>query len=186
MTVDEYEQLAASGTLRDRRVQLVNGYLVRKSTTDPRHVIATEGVRRRLERILPEGWHIRQEQPIRISTHDEPEPDVVVARGNPRYFKDRHPEPSHIALPVEVADSSLTSDRGDQLAIYARAAIPLHWIVNLVGGSPPGAGVVEVYSDPDQAVGRYRSRSDYRPGDDAPVVIDGQQVGRVAVSEMLP
>jgi hypothetical protein len=44
---------------------------------------------------------------------------------------------------------------------------------------------IEVYTDPDPAVG-YRSRVDYRPGDEVPVVIDGQEIGRIAAAELLP
>ena len=35
-------------------------------------------------------------------------------------------------------------------------------------------------------VGGYRSRVDYRPGEDVPVVIDGKEVGRIAVADLLP
>ena len=62
---------------------------------------------------------------------------------------------------------------------YGRAGIPVYWIVNLRDSQ------VEVYTDPDPA-GGYRSRVDYRPGDDVPVVIDGQVVGRIAVTDLLP
>ena len=123
-TVDEYERLAAAGILKDRRITLINGYLVRKMTTNPPHVIATEETRRRLERLLPPGWHVRQEQPVRIPDHDEPEPDVVVARGSLRDYAARHPGPADILLLAEVADSSLAFDRGEQLQIFARLGSP--------------------------------------------------------------
>ncbi|MFO0889254.1 MAG: Uma2 family endonuclease [Isosphaeraceae bacterium] len=184
-TVDEYERLAAAGILRDRRITLIQGYLVRKMTTNPPHVLATEETRRAIERILPAGWHVRQEQPLRIPDHDEPEPDVVIARGSPRDYATRHPGPTEIALVVEVADSSLMLDRGEQLATYARAGIPVYWIINLVGGTPPGSGVVEVYTGPTPS-GGYLSRTDHRRGDEVPVTLDGREIGRIPVTDMLP
>ena len=45
MTVDEYERLAEAAILVDPRVELIDGYLVRKMTKKPPHVIAVEGVR---------------------------------------------------------------------------------------------------------------------------------------------
>ena len=40
ITVDEYERLADAGVLKDRKVELINGWLVRKMTTKPPHVVA--------------------------------------------------------------------------------------------------------------------------------------------------
>ena len=39
MDVDEYESLAGAGVLKDPRVELIDGYLVRKMTKKPRHTI---------------------------------------------------------------------------------------------------------------------------------------------------
>ena len=41
MDVDEYENLAGAGVLKDPRVELIDGYLVRKMTKKPRHTIIT-------------------------------------------------------------------------------------------------------------------------------------------------
>jgi len=43
---------------------------------------------------------------------------------------------------------------------------------------------VEVYSQP--ANGDYGSVQIYRPGDEIPVVIDGVEVGRIAVESVMP
>ena len=80
---------------------------------------------------------------------------------------------------IEVADSFLIRDRRDKTRIYARAGIPVYWIVNLV------ARQVEVYTRPVKA-GRYRSRKDYKPGQHVPVVIAGQQLPPIAVDDILP
>lgn len=47
---------------------------------------------------------------------------------------------------------------------------------------------VEVYTDPDPAANppEYRNRKDYLPGDTVPIVLDGQPVGSIAVSELIP
>lgn len=83
---------------------------------------------------------------------------------------------------VEVSLASLDRDRNDKGRIYARARITCYWIVNLVDRQ------VEVYSDPTgpDAAPRFRQQQDYRPGDAVPLVIDGAEVGRVAVNDLLP
>ena len=66
------------------------------------------------------------------------------------------------------------------------AGIPVYWIVNLIVDKRLSLARVEVYTDPDQEGGQYRSRVDLRAYDHVPVVIDGQEVGKVAVGDLLP
>jgi hypothetical protein len=54
----------------------------------------------------------------------------------------------------------------------------VYWIVNLVDLQ------VEVYTGPGR--NGYRTRRDFRPGQDVPVLIDSVEVGRIAVAEILP
>ena len=77
----------------------------------------------------------------------------------------RHPGPADMALVIEVADSSLPDDRSLKARIYAAAAVPVYWIVNLVDHQ------VEVYTDPTgpDAAPVYRARQDYQAGDLDPV-----------------
>jgi hypothetical protein len=83
---------------------------------------------------------------------------------------------------VEVADSSLRRDRDLKKRIYARAAIPSYWIVNLADRR------IEVYTAPSGpgASPDYAERADYAAEDAVPVVIEGREVGRVAVGMVLP
>ncbi|MGC8643676.1 MAG: Uma2 family endonuclease [Isosphaeraceae bacterium] len=178
MTVDEYERLAEAAILVDPRVELIDGYLVRKMTKNPPHVIAVEGTRDALLSLALPGWRVMVQDPVRIPEFDEPEPDVTLARGSRENYRRRHPGPGDIGLIVEVADSSLAIDRTEKLTAYARAGIPRYWIVNLVDG------VIETYWNP-LSTGQYQHSKVYHSGDHVPVVIDGQEVGRIAVSDIL-
>jgi Uma2 family endonuclease len=178
MTVDEYERLAEAAILNDPRVELIDGYLVRKMTKKPPHVIAVEGMRDALLALALPGWRVMIQDPVRIPDFDEPEPDIAVARGSRKDYKGRHPGPQEIGLIVEVADSSLPIDRGEKLAAYARGGVPRYWIVNL------DDVVIETYSSPI-ASGRYQASRVYHRGEEVPVEIDGQEVGRIAAAEIL-
>ena len=83
---------------------------------------------------------------------------------------------------VEVADSSLELDRGTKQRIYARARIPVYWIVNLIDRQ------VEVYTIPTGvgARAKYRDCQIFSGDDEAPVVLGGQETGRIPVRELLP
>lgn len=62
--------------------------------------------------------------------------------------------------------------------VDAAAGVPAYWIINLVDRW------VEVYTDPCPE--GCRVRSIYWPGQSVPIVLDGAEVGRIAVDDMLP
>jgi Uma2 family endonuclease len=106
-----------------------------------------------------------------------PEPDRSVGRGAVRDYARRSPEPADIAMVVEVSDTNLADDR--KLAgLYGRAGIPFYWIVIVVDGQ------VEVYSRPGPS--GYEGLEVLAPGHVLSVVIDGVEVGQIAVSDILP
>jgi Uma2 family endonuclease len=112
----------------------------------------------------------------------EPEPDVSVVRGDTRSYLTRHPGPSDTGLVVEVADESLVRDRGVKKRLYARARSPHYWIVNLIDRQ------VEVYSDPTGPADKpdYRLRRIYGGDERVPVILDGVEVGTIAIRDLLP
>ncbi len=179
MTLDEYEAMVTSGVFRGReRFHLINGYLVAKMTQNDPHATADELCGDALGRIIPAGWHVRAAKPIRIpSQASKPEPDRCVVRGSIRDYARRSPEPADIALVAEVSDSSLGEDR-KQALLYARAGIPVYWIVNLVDRQ------VEVYTDPSPA--GYQARQDYHAGESIALAIEGCRPETIAVNDILP
>jgi Uma2 family endonuclease len=126
--------------------------------------------------VIPAGWNVREDKPVRIPEWTEPLPDIAVVRGDFRSYLVHHPEPAEVTLIVEVSDTSLAKDRGEKWDNYAKAGIPVYWIVNLVDHQ------VEDYTEP--AEGSYGAKQVYKPGEDVPVMLDGDEVGRIAVSEV--
>ena len=61
-------------------------------------------------------------------------------------------------------------------------------IVNLVGGTPLGSGQLEVYTEPSGRVDSvgYRRCEVLKPTDQIELAIDGQVLGRIAISALLP
>jgi Uma2 family endonuclease len=87
-----------------------------------------------------------------------------------------------VLLVAEVAETSLAYDRDEKQQIYAEARLPVYWIINIVDRQ------VEVYTDPTgpAALPTYRRRQTFGENDVVPVVLDGQQVGQIAVRDLLP
>jgi Uma2 family endonuclease len=173
LTVDEYERIA--GLLDDDRVELIDGFLVKKMVKNPPHVVGCARTVAAVSRF--EGWHARPGEPVRLGRRMEPEPDVSLARGTIDDYSDHHPGPEDIAMVVEVADTTLAKDRRRRRT-YAAANIPVYWIVNLIDQQ------VEVYMSPMSGV--YAVSNLYKPGDEVPVVIEGVIVGQIAVTAILP
>jgi Uma2 family endonuclease len=171
--VDEYERM----DLNDPRVELINGYVVKKVPKKPSHSWTTKAVLKSLDSRIPPGWTSRQEQPVRISAFDEPEPDIAIVRGSDDDYENRHPGPADVGLLVEVSDTTLVRDQNEKLPAYARGGIPACWIINLVDRQ------VEVYSDPGPD--GYRSFHVFTPGQQIPVMLDGRLIGQVAVDDIL-
>jgi Uma2 family endonuclease len=178
INVREYERMVAAGALEDERIELIDGYMVKKMPKNPPHSWSTKVLLKTLERLLSAGWTWRMEQPVRIPEYNEPEPDIAIVRGSDDDYKHRTPAPADVALLVEVSESTLDRDQGEKLFAYATGNIPVYWIVNLVDGQ------VEVYTGPGPT--GYQSRQDFTHGQTVPVVIDGREVGRIAVADILP
>ncbi|MGP0063917.1 MAG: Uma2 family endonuclease [Isosphaeraceae bacterium] len=176
ITVDEYERIGQ--LLDDPRVELIDGYLVKKMPKKPEHEWTTKKVQKTLDSRLPSGWTSQKEAPVRLPAYDEPEPDVAIIRGSDDDYKHRTAVASDVALLVEVSESSLSQDRCEKLLAYARGGIPVYWIVNLVDRQ------VEVYTSPGSA--GYQSHQVYATGDVVPVVINGHACGSIAVNDILP
>src|SRR4051812_20450947 len=92
-SVDEYHHLIDIGFLtEDDPLELIEGYLVMKMPHNPPHDGTIQRLNRRLTRVLPGGWDLRIQSAITLS-ESEPEPDLVVVRGDENSFLTRHPGP---------------------------------------------------------------------------------------------
>jgi len=178
LSIDQYHEMIRAGILAEGEpIELLDGQLVRKMSKNPPHALSTQLTRVALERLVPDGWFVNVQEPIEAAG-SEPEPDVSVVRGNRRDYAARHPAGSQVALAVEVAETSLSQDRTSKKRIYAQANVPEYWIVNLSDRR------VERHFEP--VAGEYRRRELHGVGAVVPVVIGGAEVGRIAVSDVLP
>lgn len=161
LTVDQYHEMIRQGILVEGSpIELIDGLLVRKDRRDNGGSILTVGIRHAntiialteiLMSVLDRSTcHVRSQQPITLDRTNEPEPDLSVATGKITDYARQHPGPDDVLLVVEVADSSLSFDRGEKLRKYASAGIPTYWIVNLNNDT------VEVYTQPDPIARSYR------------------------------
>jgi Uma2 family endonuclease len=73
------------------------------------------------------------QNPVRLSGHSEPQPDLALLRYRKDFYSEHHPRPADVLLVIEVADTSLRFDRDTKMSLYARHGIPEMWLVDLRG-----------------------------------------------------
>ncbi len=133
ITADVYERMAANGLLPERGVELIDGLVVEMSPKGDRHGYAVNGLNAQLGDQRQGRYVVNADSlSLRLGPHDEPEPDIALARATRNYARER-PRADEIALIVEVADTSLAFDLGEKSAKYANAGIPEYWVVDLQG-----------------------------------------------------
>lgn len=144
LTVREYHRLGDAGILgEDNRVELFEGQLVDMSPIGPRHALAVDALNEHLVRAVAGRAAVRVQNPIELDGGSESQPDIALVRRPWGGYPTAHPGPVDVLLLIEVADTSLEIDRGAKLELYARAAIPEFWLVDLT------ADRVLVHRDPN-------------------------------------
>jgi Uma2 family endonuclease len=182
ISVETYEEMIRAGIIgEDDPIELLDGWIAPKMTKNAPHVLSLESVRDEVGRVLPEGWCIQSQQPLRLAT-SMPEPDVMVVRGNRHAYRDHLPSGKDVAFVVEVSDASLSRDRVIKKSIYAQAGIPCYWLVNLIDRR------IEEYTDPVTTgeSADYRQRRDYLGDEEIALMLDGRHIANVPVRDLLP
>ena len=135
LSLDAYRLMIARGILGpDDRVELLDGLLVKKMTKGPRHATATTKLYKRLIRLLPADWTVRQEQPVELPDGPEgasvPEPDIAIAAGSDDDDKTRHPGPEDVALVIQFADAEPSREKKN-LMRFGWSRVREVWVVDL-------------------------------------------------------
>jgi Uma2 family endonuclease len=181
MTPRQFRKAIDAGVFGENHVELLGGIPFIMAENPP-HVLTSINVWSALLVLASQPrWVVNKEHRLELGQW-LPLADGVVLRGPKATYGTRMARADDVALLVEIADTSYAKDSGPKLRRYATYRIPVYWIVDLnrrlveVRGQPFGKG--------KQA--DYARCEIYREGDQVPVVLDGQEVGRVAVTELLP
>ena len=160
VSVDDYYRMAATGELSpEARVELLDGRILDMAPIGSFHGGMTNYLTEIFAAANRRRWVMAVQNPVRLDDYSEPQPDLMLLHPAADYYQRRHPVPSEVFLLVEVADSSLTKDRGLKLPAYGRAGIAEVWIVNLADLT------LEVYREPHFT--GYGAKTILRAGDQA-------------------
>lgn len=140
----------------DDRVELIDGEIVEMTPIGWRHANCVNDLTMLLARFAGDRYVVSVQNPLTISEHGEPQPDLMLLERRPH---GRLPEPNDVALIIEVSDTTLAYDRDVKLPRYAQAGVREVWIVDLEGRR------IESYSMPSS--GGYRVSRNFGPGQQA-------------------
>jgi Uma2 family endonuclease len=169
ITVNQFQQMIHNGILREGDpIELIDGLLVRKDRSargenlmghNPRHALLISRLHRLLSKFCESSaLYLRIQLPVKLNNINAPEPDIAVVRGTEEDYADHHPGPADLALVIEVADSSVSTDRSTKQRLYATSKIAQYWLINLPESQ------IEVYEQPDSTSGKYAQQTLFKPG----------------------
>jgi hypothetical protein len=142
LSVDDVLRMVRAGVLaEDERMELIEGELIATAPIGGPHMQAVN----RLTEMLVLACHgkatVSVQNAIALRPRSMPQPDFVLFRPE-TLAKPEVPGAADALLVIEIADSSLATDRDVKAPLYARHGIREYWIVNLA------RKVVQVYRQP--------------------------------------
>jgi hypothetical protein len=181
MTPRQFRKAIDAGVFGERHVELLGGIPFIMSENPP-HILASARVYCALLALAVQPkWFVNKEHRLELGQW-LPLPDGIVLKGPDTIYGTRLANSDDVALLVEIADTSYTKDSGPKLRRYASFRIPVYWIIDL------NRRVVEVHTQPfgkGKQAGYARCEI-YQQHDQVPLVLDGREVGRIAVADLMP
>jgi len=148
----EYDKLVALGVFEGEHIELIDGALLQMSPIGPPHCETVDRLNELFVLTFVGRARVRTQGSFAAGEFSEPEPDLSLLP-----LRDYHAEhPQQAYLVVEVAESSLSYDRGRKARLYAECDVPEYWVVNLVERT------VEVHRAPN--AGQYEQVSVHAKG----------------------
>lgn len=152
-TVTEVDRMIEAGIFdADERVELVEGVLISYAPPQgPLHAGMVYGFYTVIGEALAGRAVTWIQLPVIISDETELEPDYAILAQREGGYRKALPRVDDVNAVVEIADSSLHSDRNRKLRIYAQAGIAEYWIVAVQHQR------IEIYREPrGNEYGSYR------------------------------
>ena len=124
ITVADYHTMIERGAIGEN-LELLRGALVEKMSKSSLHSRLVLWLLRWLTEHLPAGYSVRPEQPLTLAD-SEPEPDLLVVKGDIDDFADAHPTTAELIIEVCVGSEAI--DRL-KFQLYAEAGVRECWLV---------------------------------------------------------
>lgn len=126
ITADEYERTGEAGIFDgSARLELIEGAIYERSPVGNPHAACVDAVPFLLSRLAQSNFIIR------LTDFSEPQPDIALLRWRDHFYRHERPRPHDVLLVIEVADTTVETERTIKLPLYAQASIKEVWLSNL-------------------------------------------------------
>lgn len=177
LSLVQYQHMIESGILTEEdKVELILGQIIEKMPITSEHAATVRRLRHYFTNRFGGKYEISSENPVELPNNSQPEPDCVIALFREDFYVDQHPTVPEIFVVIEVAKSTLYTDRYLKAAAYANGGIQEYWIINLVDVQ------VEIHLKPNIETSTYSEINQYKPG----ALFTSPFVGEVNVADLLP
>lgn len=161
ISVEEYHKMGEVGILNEQGLELINGEIIKMSPVGSKHASIVEKLKDLLTVGLFQKAIVRVQNPVQLSDHSEPEPDLAIVQYRKDYYQAAHPQPADVLVLIEVAVSSTDYDEEVKLPLYAESRIREYWLVKV------DRQLIEIHTHP---IGKdYTVRNIYKGSDVIPV-----------------
>jgi len=142
-TVKQYHQMIEAEILtEDDRVELIRGEIVEMTPINRRHSAHVNRLNELFVLRLAQLVTVGVQNPVELNDNSEPQPDISLLRRKADFYESGHPQPQDILLLIEVADTTVESDRQIKIPLYAENGIIEVWLVDI------NEQCIEVYREP--------------------------------------
>jgi Uma2 family endonuclease len=145
LPAEEFLRQVELGGFGEDRVEWINGEVIGMAAQSNLHAIGISAIQYALEEFFPKSTYwIRTQNTLDLRPLSLLDPDVAVVLGSFQEWQrqGQRANPTTALLIVEVADTTLETDRGRKARLYAAAGILDYWLLNLVDGQ------LEQFRDP--------------------------------------
>ena len=137
ITVHDYHRMGEIGVFApDARVELIEGEIIDMAPLGNDHQSIVDQLNRTLVLAVGRNAIVRTQGSIRLSQWSEPEPDVVLLKPRPDFYRGAEfAFGTDSLLVIEVSDTTLKYDRDIKVPLYARYGVPEVWVVDVNGNA---------------------------------------------------
>lgn len=157
-SIQDYQQMVVAGILsEDERVELIQGEIIKMSLVGIRHASCVKRLNKLFSQLLGDRAIVAVQDPVELSNLSEPQPDLALLLPLDDFYAAGHPQPQDILLLVEVADTTIESDRAIKIPLYAGSEITEVWLIDV------NEQVIEVFREP--TANSYQSIQKFQQGE---------------------
>jgi len=137
ITVHDYHRMGEIGVFApDARVELIEGEIIDMAPLGNDHQSIVDQLNRTLVLAVGRNAIVRTQGSIRLSQWSEPEPDLVLLKPRPDFYRGAEfAFGTDSLLVIEVSDTTLKYDRDIKVPLYARHGVPEVWVVDVNGNA---------------------------------------------------